>query len=38
MDISEKMRKLLKEVSYLNVENTDRYSPIIRLFFCIMKN
>lgn len=33
MDISEKMRKPLKEVSYLNVENTDRYRPIIRLFF-----
>lgn len=33
MNISEKMRKPLKEVSYLNVENTDRYRPIVRLFF-----
>lgn len=33
MEIQEKMRKPMLEVKYLNVENTDRYRPIIRLFY-----
>lgn len=33
MEIQEKMRKLMLEAKYLNVENTDRYRPIIRLFY-----
>ena len=32
MKIQEKMRKPMLEAKYLNVENTDRYRPIIRLF------
>lgn len=32
MKIQEKMRKPVLEAKYLNVENTDRYRPIIRLF------
>lgn len=30
---SGKMRKPVLEAKYLNVENTDRYRPIIRLFY-----
>ena len=33
MEITEKLIKPLKEANYLNVDNTDRYRPIIRLFF-----
>lgn len=33
MEIQEKMRKPMLEAKYLNVENTDRYRPIIRLFY-----
>ena len=33
MKIQEKMRKPMLEARYLNVENTDRYRPIIRLFY-----
>ena len=33
MKTQEKMRKPLLEAKYLNVENTDRYRPIIRLFY-----
>ena len=33
MEIQEKMRKPMLEEKYLNVENTDRYRPIIRLFY-----
>ena len=33
MKIQEKMRKPMLETRYLNVENTDRYRPIIRLFY-----
>lgn len=33
MKTQEKMRKPLMEAKYLNVENTDRYRPIIRLFY-----
>ena len=33
MKIQEKMRKPVLEAKYLNVENTDRYRPIIRLFY-----
>ena len=33
MKVSEKLLKPVKEANYLNVENTDRYRPIIRLFF-----
>lgn len=33
MRIQEKMRKPMLEAKYLNVENTDRYRPIIRLFY-----
>lgn len=33
MKIQEKMRKPMLEAKYLNVENTDRYRPIIRLFY-----
>ncbi len=33
MKIEEKMRKPMLEAKYLNVENTDRYRPIIRLFY-----
>lgn len=33
MKIQEKTRKPMMEAKYLNVENTDRYRPIIRLFY-----
>ena len=33
MKIQEKMRKPMMEAKYLNVENTERYRPIIRLFY-----
>lgn len=33
MRIEETLRKPMKEAAYLNVENTDRYRPIIRLFY-----
>jgi len=33
MKIEKKMRKPMLEAKYLNVENTDRYRPIIRLFY-----
>jgi len=33
MEINEKLVKPIEEVKYLNVENTDRYRPIIRYFF-----
>lgn len=33
MKTQEKMRKPVLEAKYLNVENADRYRPIIRLFY-----
>lgn len=33
MRITEQLRKPLKEANYLNVENTERYRPILRLFY-----
>lgn len=33
MEIQEKLTKQITETKYLNVENTERYRPIIRLFF-----
>ncbi len=33
MHITEQLRKPVKEATYLNVENTDRYRPILRLFY-----
>lgn len=33
MKIEEKMKKPMMETKYLSVENTDRYRPIIRLFY-----
>lgn len=33
MIITDKLLKPLKEASYLNVDNTDRYRPILRLFY-----
>lgn len=33
MQITEQIKKPLKEANYLNVENTDRYRPILRLFY-----
>ena len=33
MNITEQLRKPLREANYLNVENTDRYRPILRLFY-----
>lgn len=33
MNITEQLRKPLREVNYLNVENTDRYRPILRYFY-----
>lgn len=33
MLIEDKMRKPMMEAKYLNVENTDRYRPIMRLFY-----
>lgn len=33
MHITEQLKKPLKEVHYLNVENSDRYRPILRLFY-----
>ena len=36
MRVQEKMKKPVLEAKYLNVENTDRYRPIIRAF-CILK-
>lgn len=33
MQITEQLRKPVKETNYLNVENTDRYRPILRLFY-----
>ena len=33
MLIHDKMRKPMLEAKYLNVENTDRYRPIMRLFY-----
>lgn len=33
MHIQETMRKPMMEAKYLNVDNTDRYRPIIRLFY-----
>ena len=33
MEVQEKLTKQITETKYLNVENTERYRPIIRLFF-----
>ncbi len=33
MKVTEKLTKPLTEAKYLNVENTDRYRPIVRLFY-----
>lgn len=33
MKIQDKLRKPMLEAKYLNVDNTDRYRPIIRLFY-----
>lgn len=33
MLVTEKLLKPLKEARYLNVENTDRYRPVLRLFY-----
>lgn len=33
MQITEQLQKPLREANYLNVENTDRYRPILRLFY-----
>lgn len=33
MKVQETLRKPMTEAKYLNVDNTDRYRPIIRLFF-----
>ncbi len=33
MHRTEQLRKPVREASYLNVENTDRYRPILRLFY-----
>ena len=33
MKIQETVRKPMMEAKYLNVDNTDRYRPIIRLFY-----
>ncbi len=33
MKIQETLRKPMLEAKYLNVDNTDRYRPIIRLFY-----
>lgn len=33
MEVNEKLTKQITEVRYLNVENTERYRPIIRYFF-----
>lgn len=33
MHITDQLRKPVKEANYLNVENTDRYRPILRLFY-----
>ncbi len=33
MEVQEKLLKQITETKYLNVENTERYRPIIRLFF-----
>ena len=33
MNITDQLRKPLREANYLNVENTDRYRPILRLFY-----
>ncbi|MFR7383079.1 MAG: DUF2397 family protein [Anaerostipes sp.] len=33
MKMNEKLIKPLTETKYLNVDNTDRYRPIIRLFY-----
>lgn len=33
MEVQEKLLKQISETKYLNVENTERYRPIIRLFF-----
>ena len=33
MKITETLRKPMMEAKYLNVDNTDRYRPIIRLFY-----
>lgn len=33
MRVTEQLRKPLKEANYLNVENTERYRPILRLFY-----
>lgn len=32
MKVTEQMRKPVKETNYLNVENTDQYRSILRLF------
>ena len=33
MLVTGKLLKPLKEARYLNVENTDRYRPVLRLFY-----
>ena len=33
MVVTGKLLKPLKEARYLNVENTDRYRPVLRLFY-----
>ena len=33
MLVTGKLLKPLKETRYLNVENTDRYRPVLRLFY-----
>lgn len=33
MRVQETLKKPMTEAKYLNVDNTDRYRPIIRLFY-----
>ena len=33
MELSSKLTKQIIETKYLSVENTDRYRPIMRIFF-----
>ena len=33
MELSSKLTKQITETKYLSVENTDRYRPIMRIFF-----
>ena len=38
MRINETLKKPMLEAKYLNVDNTDRYRPIIRLFYLNYEN